>query len=329
MGTPCQGDGMNLDDLPKTQIEAIRYFADADKCHDFLVEMRWPNGVTCPHCESLNVGNVSSGTRKVWNCRNCKKQFSAKVKTIFEASPLGLDKWLPAVWLITNAKNGVSSCELARALGITQKSAWHMGHRIRMAMKAGNFEKLSGEVESDESYIGGKSINMHAVRRKQAIGHRRGGAGKAVIHALLERGNDGKVSRVHAAVVPNAQKSTLKPILTASIESGSTLYTDTALPYLKMDADQFVHQMVDHAEKYVEGRCHTNSLENFWSLLKRTLKGTYVSVDPIHLERYLDEQVTRFNERKCDDRTRFFSTMQRVAKRRLTYKKLTGGVDAP
>jgi transposase-like protein len=318
--------GMDTDSLPQTQLEAVNLFADAAVAHDFLVAMRWPGGVRCAHCDSANIGKLSvtaNGKRRVWNCKACKKQFTAKVGTIFEDSPLGLEKWLPAVWLIVNAKNGVSSCELARALGVTQKTAWHVGHRIREAMKAGGFGKLAGEIESDETWVGGLAKNMHADKRKRAI-KGTGGTGKAIVHGLLERGDKkAKVSRVRAGVVPNVQQATLLPRINANLESGSHLYTDTAAAYWRLPDTEFIHQMVDHAKQYVAGRCHTNGLENFWMLLKRTIKGTYVHCAPVHLFRYLDEQSTRFNERDTDDAGRFVETMQRVSGRRLTWDRLT------
>jgi transposase-like protein len=331
---------MKSQDLPATQLEAIRYFSSDERCHDFLVSMRWPEAVRCVHCTSANVGKLvvsavksrskknpdATITRRLWNCKACKKQFTTKTGTIFEDSPLGLDKWLPAVWLLCNAKNGISSCELARALGITQKSAWHMGHRIRTAMRAGGFDKFSGEIEADETFIGGKAINMHAARRRTLPNKGVGGMGKTVVHGMLERSVDG-TSRVQATVIPNTQKATIKPILDNAIEVGSTLYSDTAMQYLKLDSD-LMHEMVDHAIEYVRGKVHTNGMENFWSLLKRSLKGTYVSVDPVHLFRYIDEQVARFNERKGCDQDRFIATMQRVAGKYLSYAQLTGASTA-
>jgi transposase-like protein len=311
---------MNLSELPQTQIEAIRYFADTDKCHEFLVEMRWPEGVVCPHCESKNVGNVSTGKRRVWNCKNCKKQFTAKVKTIFEASPLGLDKWLPAVWLIVNAKNGISSCELARALGVTQKTAWHMGHRIRAAMHSGNFS-LSGEVEADETFIGAKARNMHT-NKKGEVSSRRQFA-KTVVLGLLERTSEKSNSKVKLKVVKTTRRAELMPHILKNVEHGSAVFTDALQSYSGLE-HAYTHAVIDHAKSYAEGNVHTNGLENFWSLLKRSIRGTYICPAPFHLFRYLDEQATRFNERKVDDSTRFVNSMQRVSNRRLTYKKLTG-----
>jgi transposase-like protein len=313
------------DTQPKTLLEACRYYADLDVCHAYMAKLKWPDGVViCPKCKGNEIGDIKS--RRMYQCKNvkCRKQFSVKVGTIFEDSPLSLDKWFVAVWSITNAKNGISSCELARALGITQKSAWHMLHRVRKAMHIGSFDRFTGEVESDESYIGGRAENMHASRRRRAVGP--GGVGKSVVHGLLERGSD-KASRVIAGPVPDAKERTILPILYKAIEPHSVLYTDSATAYRSLNATgDFVHLMVDHTREYVRGRSHTNSIENFWSLLKRTIKGTYVSVDSQHLGKYVDEQVFRFNERKLSDASRFGAIMPGVVGKRLTYKELIGAI---
>lgn len=314
-------------EFPQTLQEAMHYFSDRKRGLDFMVSLRWPNGkVTCPHCQSEKVSFLS--TRQTWKCMNpsCYRQFSAKVGTIFEDSALGYDKWFLALWLIVNAKNGISSYEIKRALGVTQKTAWFMLQRLRLALQAGSFDKMSGEIEADESYIGGQSWFMHADKRKRVIGKNRGGVGKTIVHGMLERGSaKGKFSRVRAKVLADSQKATIKPLLEAGIEPGSKLYTDTALQYLKLGKTEFVHEMVDHALEYVSGNVHTNSLENFWSLLKRCLKGTYVSVEPFHLSRYLDEQVFRFNERKDCDAGRFRKAAQGIVGKTLRYIELMNG----
>src|SRR5438874_9079103 len=157
----------NFDHIPETLTGAIRYFGDAEKCHEFMVAMRWSDVICCPHCDSKDVGKLVL-PRRIWNCKNCRKQFTVKVGTIFEDSPLGLDKWLPATWMIVNAKNGTSSCELARSLGVTQKTAWFMLHRIRLAMQeGGSIVKMKGQIEADESFIGGRARNMHRDRREK------------------------------------------------------------------------------------------------------------------------------------------------------------------
>jgi len=282
--------------------------------------------VKCPACKTENVGFIS--TRRTWQCKNkdCKKQFSIKVGTIFEDSPLGMDKWLPAVWLIANCKNGVSSHELARSLGVTQKSAWFMLHRIRLAMQAGSFDGdfLKGETEADESFIGGKARNMHKGKRKVKG---TGGAGKAIVMGLLERSDKRGHSKVRAKVLPNRKKAAVQEHLRANIYRGAEVFTD-ALPSYNGIENEYVHQFVDHAETYVNGKVHTNGLENFWSLLKRTIGGTYVSVMPFHLFRYIDEQSFRFNQRIGTDAGRFLAVLLNVVGKRLTYGKLTASEKA-
>jgi hypothetical protein len=236
-----------------------------------------------------------------------------------------LDKWLSALWLIVNAKNGISSCELARVLGITQKSAWFVGHRIRKALHAGSFEKFAGEIEADETYIGGLSRNMHKSDRKRKI-KGTGGAGKTAVQGLLARHEKGH-SKVIAKVVPNTRCETIQSTVRKYVVKGSELMTD-ALPAYRGLQDEYTHNVIDHAEAYVRGNVHTNGLENFWSLLKRGIRGTYINVMPFHLFRYLDEQAYRFNERKADDSERFELAVPSVNGKRLTYRKLTGASES-
>ena len=301
---------------PKTLSDAIRYFADADRSLAFVVQLRWPSGVICPHCEADKPSFLRS--RRIWKCRACRKQFSVKVGTVFEDSALGLDKWLPALWMLANCKNGISSYELARALGVTQKSAWFMLHRIRLAMQTGSFDKFSGEVEVDETYIGGLARNMHRAERKRKITGT-GGHNKAKVVGMIER-ESGAVRLRH---VEKIDSHTLHGFIHEGVETGSDLYTDTHRAYSGLDADYW-HEVVDHIEKYVDGRVHTNGMENFWSLLKRGLHGTYISVQPFHLFRYLDERCFTFNERNLTDLGRFSAVLGNIANRRLTYLELTG-----
>jgi len=314
-------------EYPKTLLEAVRYFSDANVATEFFAKMRWPEGVRCPHCGSADVAYLANQRR--WQCKekHPRRQFSAKVGTIFEESPLGLDKWFVAVWCITNAKNGISSCELARALGVTQKSAWFMLHRVRHAMHCGSFEKFAGVCESDETYVGGAASNMHLSRRKAKI-QGRGAMGKAIVHGVLERGDKAKkvTSKVKANVVGNAKRTTLVPEVRNVVQAGSTVYTDALASYNYLSA-YYVHEVIDHAKEYVRGAVHTNGMENFWSLLKRAISGTYVSVDAPHLQRYVDEEAFRFNERKLDDGQRFFVVMPGTIGRRITYKQLIGKDD--
>jgi transposase-like protein len=301
--------------LPSNLLDAIRYFSDLDVCTEFVAGLRWPKGPVCPKCGGVDYSFIT--TRRLWKCKACKKQFSVKVGTVFEDSPLGLDKWLPAVWLAANSKNGISSHELGRALGITQKSAWFMLHRIRLAMQTGTFEKFSGHVEVDETYIGGKARNMHKRVRKQRITGT-GGTDKAIVVGMIERGGI-----VRAEVVRDTKRSTLQTRVRELIEPGASVYTDSHPAYSGLDTD-YDHRVVDHAERYVDGQVHTNYMENFWSLLKRGLHGTYISVEPFHLFRYLDERVFTFNMRELDDYGRFATVLQAVAGRRLTYAELIG-----
>jgi transposase-like protein len=299
---------------PKTLIEAVKFFADLDKCNEYLSSIKWPTGVIdCPKCGGRNCYKLE--TRKILKCRDCKKQFSYKVGTIFEDSPLGLDKWFVAVWSIVNAKNGISSYELHRALGVTQKSAWFMLHRVRLAMQEGSFVKLKGTIESDETFVGGKAKNMHENVRARKI-NGRGPSGKAIVHGVLERGG-----KIIAGVVSNRKRPSVQKAIRDNVEPGSTVYTDELKSYIGLD-DQFTHEMIDHAKEYVRGSVHTNGMENFWSLLKRCIDGTYVSVMPWQLFRYVDEQVCRFNGRKLNDSQRFTEVMGRVVGRRLKYRKL-------
>lgn len=307
---------------PETLVEAVRYFSDPDVCLTFLVGLRWRDGVTCPTCGSRAVTFLADYRR--WKCRedHPRRQFSVKVWTIFEDSPIGLDKWLPAVWMIVNDKNGISSYEVGRALGVTQKTAWFMMHRIRLAMRRGGFDRMRGDVEVDETFIGGKARFMHKGRRAAKI-KGTGGMGKSAVMGLLERhGPDGH-SRVRVKTIPNVRRQTLAPEVRQHVESGANVYTDALKSYEGLAPD-YAHQVIDHAEAYVRGKVHTNGLENFWSLLKRGVKGTYVSVEQFHLFRYLDEQAFRYNARRANDGTRFLDVLRTIVGRRLTYKNLIG-----
>ncbi|HTM53002.1 MAG TPA: IS1595 family transposase, partial [Pirellulales bacterium] len=243
---------------PETLLEAVRYFSDLDVCHGYMVRIKWPNGiVTCPKCDGTNVGEIKS--RRMFQCKNkdCRKQFSTKVNTIFEDSPLGLDKWFVAVWCITSAKNGISSCELARALGITQKSGWHLLHRVRLAMQTKSFHKAHGEIESDESFIGGKRANRHKSKKGDINA---GTTSKSAVHGLLQRGGE-----IRCAVIQDTTRKTLQARIRANVQPGAAVFTDAHPSYRGLDSD-YLHETIDHAISYVEGRVHTNGLENFWSL---------------------------------------------------------------
>ena len=310
---------------PTTLVEAVRYFSDPDVCLNFMVNIRWENGVvTCPNCGRDDVRFIA--TRRIWECkgRHPKQQFSVKVGTIFEDSPIGLDKWLATIWLIANAKNGVSSYEVHRAIGVTQKTAWFMLHRIRLAMQDGDFTGMSGTVEADETYIGGKARNMHKSKR-QAVIKGRGVAGKTAVMGMLERGDrtEAKASKVKAKVVDSTSIPVLSGEIQQNVAPGSNVYTDEHGGYTGIGPN-YIHEVINHAQEYVRGKVHTNGIENFWSLLKRAIKGTYVSVEPFHLFRYLDEETFRFNTRKGTDAERFGKATSGIVGKRLTYKGLTG-----
>lgn len=313
---------------PETLLDAVRHFSDLGVCFRYMVQLKWPDGKpTCPKCGKAEVGIIASRSMLQCKDKECRKQFSAKVGTIFEDSPLPLSSWLPAVWSIANAKNGISSCELARALGVTQKTAWFMLHRIRCAMKTATFDcKMAGVVESDETYIGGAAANMHRAKRERKI-LGRGAVGKAIVHGLLQRRDGELPSQVRADVIEAADQQTLGGRIAVNVAKGSTVCTDAAASYSNLYL-RYVHQWVDHARTYVSGLIHVNGMENFWSLVKRMIRGTYVSVAPFHLQAYLDEEAWRFNLRKLNDGERFAAVMKRVLGKRLTFRVLCGIGDA-
>jgi transposase-like protein len=306
-----------MEQEPTTLQEAIVFFSDPVNCREYLVAQRWPNGVTCPKCSSMNVLFMDKYNR--WKCRekHDSPQFTLKTGTIMEDSPIGLDKWLMVMWQVVNSKNGISSCEVAKAIGITQKSAWFLDHRIRFSLSMGPGNKLSGQVEADETFIGGKARNMHTHERARKITGT-GGKDKTAVMGILERGG-----KIRTKVVDNTKKKTLQSEIREHVLAGSALFTDALKSYEGLD--EFQHEVVDHAVGYVRGEVHTNGLENFWSLLKRGLSGTYVSVEPFHLFRYLDEQAFRYNNRKSfDDKTRFDMAVRQVVGKRLTWNQLIG-----
>lgn len=296
-------------------MDAIRYFSDPMVCLETVSKAKWAKGPMCPRCESKRLSFLK--TRLMWTCLDCRKQFSVKVGTIFEDSAIGLDKWLTGMWLLANCKNGISSYELAKDIKVTQRSAWFMLQRIRHAMHTGSINKMTGTIEADETFIGGKARFMHAHKREEKI-RGRGPMGKAIVFGMLER-ETGKVRTHH---VTTRRKGELQQRVRENVDAGSHIYTDALKSYDGLQ--EYTHKVIDHAEAYVDGVVHTNRMENFWSLLKRAIKGTYVSVEPFHLFRYLDEQSFRFNERKATDAERFHMVLNCVAGKRLTYNQVRG-----
>lgn len=315
----------NEENEPRTLREAIVYFSEPENCLNYLVARRWPNGVICPTCGSNRVNFLKNQQR--WQCssHHSKRQFSVKVGTIFEDSPLGLDKWLPAVWLITNCKNGVSSWEIQRALGVTQKTAWFMLHRIGLAMQddlaGGTLGGNGGRVEVDETYTGGRARNVHKDRKRRVRAGGRNTGGKTAVLGMLER-----AGKVRASVIPDRTKASIQPIVRGSVKRGAEIHSDEWGDSWRMD-DAYTHKIVNHFEQHVDGSVHTNGIENFWSLLKRGISGTYVSIEPFHLFRYVDEQAFRFNNRKdMNDSDRFDLAVRQAVGKRLTHGELTGKV---
>jgi transposase-like protein len=313
---------------PKTLQQAMRYFSDEQVCIDTVAKMRWPNGPECPACGHKEHYYLK--TQKRWKCKECYKQFTVKLGTIFEDSPLSLDKWLAALWMLVNCKNGISSYEIGKDMGISQKAAWFMLHRLRLALQGGSITKIGGpgkEFEVDETFIGGKAKNMHKERRSR-LKHYGRAADKAIVMGILERRG-----KIHAKVVPDAKKEALWGEIKGRVQGGSTVYTDEATVYHELgNQTDYVHEVINHMEKYVNGRVSTNGIENFWSLLKRGLNGTYIAVEPFHLFRYVDEQVFRYNSRKdssgkkMKDAERFNLALSQIAGKRLTFAEVTGKV---
>lgn len=316
---------------PQTLMEAIEYFSGPEVAFEEAKSLRFPTGVHCPTCGRTDVRFIS--TRKMWECKekHPKRQFSAKLGTIMEDSPLPYKVWFAALWTIANDKNGISSHEFARMTGVTQKSAWHVLHRCRLAMKVGGIGggpgPLEGTVEIDETYIGAKAKNMHKSKHEKNAGPQ---GRKVGVAGVLKRTSEQALSHVRLNVIQHNIMATgaVLPFIRANVKPGSEIMGDSLPAYTGLRADYTLETVNHGAEEYVRGRVHNNGMENFWSLLKRTLGGTYVSVEPFHLSRYLDEQAWRFNERKLTDGQRFRKLASAIVGLRLTWKELTGYEDA-
>jgi transposase-like protein len=314
-------------DAPKTLQQAIQFFTDFENCRKFMIAIRWEDGVVrCPYCNSSKLTYLAKA--RVYRCYgdHAKQKFSLKVGTVLEDSPIGLDKWLPVIWLLANSRNGVSSCEIARSIGITQKSAWFMLHRVRKAMEDGAFVKKlgtsGGPVEVDETFVGPKPQKMHRDKRLAVQNGEKAGR-KVAVMGMLDR----DAREVRAKVIPNVKRETLQTEILKQVMGTGKVYTDGWVGYDQLKAQHFIHETVNHLNEYVRGEVHTQGIENFWSLLKRSLSGTYVAVEPFHLDRYVGEQVFRYNNRKnFDDYDRFAKAVSQIVGKRLTYAELTGKV---
>lgn len=314
-------------EIESYQKEEVPHYSDPDVCHELMLSIKWPTGkISCPHCGAKGdrIGQVK--TRRLIRCKDCRKQISVKVDTIFEDSPLPLQKWFVAIWCVANCKNGISSHELGRAIGVRQATAWFMLGRIRKAMEAGNFTKQDGDHEADTTYIGGKAANMHkGVREKKITG--RGAANKTAVHGVLKRTDGENHSTVRTSVITSESAEKLMADVRRHVKRGCRIFTDEAAAYGDL-ALTHIHRAIDHSKCYAIGQIHVNGMENFWSLLKRTLGGTYVSIAPFHLYRYVVEQTWRYNNRQNDDGTRFQRALGCVVGKKLTYRLLTNQGDA-
>ena len=293
---------------PETLLEAVRYFSDPDVCIEHTAVMRWPNGVICPTCGRVDVSYLA--IQKRWQCksRHTKRQFSVKVGTIFEDSAIGLDKWLPAIWMIVNAKNGVSSYEIARSLGVTQKTAWYMAQRIRAAMNHNSFDNLDDPVEADETYIGGKSTEQKGRF-----------ANKVAVIGVVEKKKH--IGQIRALATKHADATNTLPFLKGNLREGAILHTDESRIYDRAKRT-FIHQSVNHNQgEFVRGTVSTTTIDGFWNLMKRSMKGTYTHVSSNHLSRYVDEHTYRYNTRMLNDGQRFNHWFGNC-NRRLLYKTL-------
>lgn len=305
---------------PRTLIEAIQYFSDNRRCVEYVKNLRWQDGVVkCPRCESTHVKELT--TRQIWQCYGCKKQFSVKVGTVFTDSALPLTKWLTGMWLVMNAKNGISSYEISRSLGISQKSAWHLGHRIREAMANGSIEKMTEKVETDAAYLGGSRKNWSNEKRATTPAYV---DNKTPIVAYVERNDENEIIQVRGNVVNDSSAETIQNDLRKNVAEGAVLYTDQSNVYTTLASDYW-HRTINHSrDEFVRGDVTTNRVEGYFALLKRCIKGTYIHMAPCHMDRYIAEQSLRYNLRKTNDGARFKQTVSQSFGTRLTWKELTG-----
>ena len=296
-------------------VEVTRMFPDDATAERWFTEIRWPNGPRCPHCGSDNIQSETAHKTMPCRCRACRKWFSVKTGTVMQSSKLGLQVWALASYLLTTGIKGQASMKLHRDLGVTQKTAWHLAHRIRETWAKADGPPFAGPVEVDETYVGGKRKNMPKAKRETLEG--RGAVGKVAVAGAKDRAT----KRVSAATVPATDGPTLQGFVRARAEAGAKVYTDDARAYRGMP--DFDHEAVQHSVgEYVRGMAHTNGMESFWAMLKRGYQGTYHHMSPKHLDRYVTEFEGRHNDRDADTIDQMADMGRGMVGKRLRYNDL-------
>lgn len=292
--------------------EFLAYFKDEGTCRKRFAAIRFRNGEYCPHCGHTEIYTFKGGRR--YRCAKCRKDFTIITGTVFGESKVSLQKWFTAIYLLSTTSKGISSVQLAKHVGVTQKTGWFMDHRIRKALKE-NGGQLFGVCEADETYVGGLAKAMHADKRaKQGTG----GVGKAIVMGIVQRGGS-----VKAGVIEKTDSPTLHGQIHKHVEPGTTIYTDSWRGYRGLHS-HFAHEVVDHAVSHARGELHTNSIESFWALFKRGYVGIYHQMSRKHLQRYVDEFVFRFNRRDNLMQDQFSDVVANVTEStRLPYRELT------